>query len=163
VNGYKGPKWLDEMPGSSIAAVEVQRLMEPRPIDGDEIARKLPRGFVEAYSYLHSQALADAASLNGGRGYDETSDNRIKGGAKPPKKYGSGRAPLKSTRADGYLDTVNRKLRRIGREIKGFIEHNSPNAEMRQCSGRKCRRFADAEWLFCPWCGASTENIEGMK
>jgi hypothetical protein len=161
---YEKPSWLDEMPGTFNAETKtIAAVVSVRPIDGDEIARKLPRGFVEAYGYLHQQALADSAGMNGGRGYDEVSDNRVKGGAKAPKKYGSGRTPLKSSRADGYLDAVNRKLRRIGREIKGFIEHNSPNAEMRQCSGRKCRRFADAEWLFCPWCGANTENIEGVK
>lgn len=167
---YKGPDWLDEMPGSSIDdanAADHQRQLQDRltvrPVDGDEIVRKLPNGFIEAYGYLHSLALADSASMNGGRGYDEVSDTRIKGGAKPPKKYGSNRDPLKSSSANGYIDTVNRKLRRIGREIKGFIEHNSPNAEMRQCSNRKCRRFAEAEWLYCPWCGYRTENLKGMS
>lgn len=163
---YKPPNWLDEMPGTSKVSSGRSgqaSSSQVRPVDGDEIARKLPRGFVEAYSFLHQAALSDSASMNGGRGYDETADTKIRGGAKAPKKYGSGRAPLRSSSADGYMDSVNRKLRKIGREIKGFIEHRSPNAEMRQCSSRKCRRFSDPEWLFCPWCGSATENIEGLS
>lgn len=170
---YRGPEWLAEMPGSSQTPVNSNSSngaraastsqSHVRPVDGDEIARKLPPVFVEAYSFLHEQALADSASMNGGRGYDEVSDTRIKGGAKAPKKYGSNRAPLKSQAASGYIDTVNRKLRRISREIKGFIEHNSPNAEMRQCSSRTCRRFADPEWNYCPACGARTENLKGLS
>lgn len=73
-----------------------------------------------------------------------------------------GAAPQKGKRSSGReLDEealalksrIDRKLRRLAREIKGGAAE-----KMRRCTGARCRRWCDPDWIYCPWCGSATSD-----
>lgn len=83
---------------------------------------------------------------------------------------GGGDVPLRSEVALRYKSTVDRKLRRMGREIRYFVdglERRGPRGggmtgvakPMRKCVG-KCKKFGDADWVYCPWCGGPMSELD---
>lgn len=64
---------------------------------------------------------------------------------------------IKSTRAQVTKEWADRKLRKLAREITMRMTDQDDEA-VRRCAG-KCRRLAENTWLYCPNCGAPTEEV----
>jgi len=76
-------------------------------------------------------------------------------------------SPFRSELALSAKSRVERKLRRLGREMKLFVD-SLERAEaqgvgltkvMRKCRG-KCKKFGDGDWVFCPWCGGPMSELD---
>lgn len=79
-----------------------------------------------------------------------------KGGGSTAKGLG-----VKDARAQATKEWVDRKLRKLGRELRMRMSSDDAGmSAMRRCTGARCRRLADSEWNYCPACGAPTENVE---
>lgn len=54
---------------------------------------------------------------------------------------------------------VDKRLRKMARELRGFLEDAEDREEgrgaeeQRQCKGKSCKKWVDAGWKYCPWCG----------
>ena len=73
-----------------------------------------------------------------------------------------GAAPVKGQKKPTvYLDEVasalksrvDRKLRRLAREMAG-----GEAQPLRRCTGARCRKWCEADWIWCPWCGSATSD-----
>jgi hypothetical protein len=73
-----------------------------------------------------------------------------------------GAAPVKGQKKPSvYLDEtagamksmVDRKLRKLARQMAG-----AEAEKLRRCTGAKCRRWCDPDWIWCPWCGSATSD-----
>lgn len=67
----------------------------------------------------------------------------------------------KNARAAATKDWADRQLRKIAREIRARM--SDEDSVLRRCSGGRCRRIADATWLYCPACGAPTQDETGPE
>lgn len=67
---------------------------------------------------------------------------------------------VKDLRAAATKEWADRKLRKLGREIRARLSDDEGG--IRRCTGKKCRRLAEDTWNYCPQCGAPTENEESV-
>lgn len=136
------------------------------------ILRFFPGRVLWMYVRLLDLAFGER-NLGSGRGYDENdlglgarSPERLssaaldyRGSAVQPRQ-GTSRPLLRSEVAVQYRSKLDRKLRRIGREIESFLtekEFGRKVSVVRQCSG-KCKKFGDADWNYCPNCGGPMQE-----
>lgn len=61
------------------------------------------------------------------------------------------------TRAAVTKEWVDRKLRKLARDLKTRMADE--DAPVRRCTGPKCRKLAEDNWNWCPFCGAPTEQV----
>jgi hypothetical protein len=127
---------------------------------------------------LIDRAIGERA-LGSGRGYDDTivpgsgkkTTGRIKTSSAEAsiggKKNRQGKSPefIRSEAALGYRSKVDRKLRKIAREINYYLAtplDNTAESVQRRCAG-SCKRMGDGEWLYCPWCAGPMEEVANRK
>jgi hypothetical protein len=140
-----------------------------RVVSEDEWAggrEALPAALIEAYEQLFIRAygsngavsIGDATVIRGiGRREARTSTGTPegRGGAAPPatKKFGSSRRnTIKDQRAYQLKINIDRRLRRIAREIAEDLEDISQReTAVNTCS--RCARIGEEEWGWCPHCG----------
>lgn len=151
----------------------------PRGEDLELLGRYLPKGFLFCYEILIQRGVAVPGSMRGGRGYDETpivGAGRPVGGlgtarsgvaekrlaAAPARKSGgSGKAVIRDEAAVAYRASVDRRLRKLAREMTTWLEEGARGKKtFRKCTGRRCGQFAEDGWNFCPTCGSATEEYE---
>jgi hypothetical protein len=77
-----------------------------------------------------------------------------KGGGGPA----SGLSP-RNLRAQGTKEWVDRKLRKLARDIRTRMSDDE-GPGVRRCTGPRCRKLAEDTWNWCPFCGAPTEDVE---
>ena len=132
-------------------------------------AGAMPKRFMELYALLCYSAYgmdrgpgsADAAEVGKAAGVGETwrvdssKTTTRPGGAKPAKKYGSGRILVKNERSFKYKRNIDQKLRRLGMDLEKFLAGESGSGsgvagqrELRYCS--VCGRYAEHDWAYCP-------------
>lgn len=129
------------------------------------VLKFLPRDFLWTYMALIDRGLGER-NLGSGGGAGDTnvihgtgkklvsgvsSSDTLSISAARRGKGSSQQIGLKDDRAVGYRKNVDRKLRKILREVRVFL-NASEQPKARQCVGR-CKKFGDAEWLYCPSCG----------
>lgn len=73
------------------------------------------------------------------------------------------RQVIRSERAMTERARIDRKLKRIVREMKNFLASlDDPNVEAvpthRRCAGR-CTKFGDPDWLYCARCGGPMQEV----
>lgn len=134
-----------------------------------EVLLLLPSSFLTAYEVLYLETWQKASgSISYG---DETAENptatkwRVSTnqtetrGTASTKGRGSIAKGLgiKSTRAQMTKEWADRKLRKLAREIE--MRMSDQEGKVRRCAG-KCRRLAEDTWLYCPNCGAPTEEVD---
>lgn len=61
---------------------------------------------------------------------------------------------------------VDKRLRKMARELRGFLEEAEGGAEDRvgeqkQCRGKNCKKFLDSGFKYCPWCGTRAGKSGG--
>lgn len=71
---------------------------------------------------------------------------------------------IRSERAMTERTRIDRKLKRIVREMKNFLASlDDPSFDavptQRRCSG-KCKKFGDPEWLYCARCGGPMAEVD---
>lgn len=138
--------------------------------EGD-VLRIMPSGFLLAYQQLWSRAYeggsvkrdpdAQVASVPSGAKVRLSSGaTDARGAARSGGKRAgvSGRAVVRDERAQAMRAGVDRKLRKLAREMSQFL-HGAAKAGVRRCTGRKCRQWAEDGWNFCPRCGHATEEV----
>lgn len=145
----------------------------PRGEDLELLARYVPKGFLLCYEILVCRGLVLGG---GGRGYDETVEvgsGRPVGGLGTPRsgvterrltagvgrRGSSGAAVIRDEAAVSYRASVDRKLRKIAREMSAWLEEGPRGKKaVYRCTGKKCGKYAEPEWNFCPTCGAAVDE-----
>ncbi len=138
------------------------------------VLRYIPMSVLGAYSRLIDAAVGERA-LGSGRGYDDLfepgvgqkSGPRISSSSgqasigKASKVKGQGQDFIKSEMALAYRSKVDRKLRKIAREMHSYLATPTDvtaASVQRRCAG-SCKRLGDGEWLYCPWCAGPMEEV----
>lgn len=133
--------------------------------------RTLPSDFVETYQLLFERALVVPGSPRGNSAEVgvvgasrvtrlSSGQTETRGGAKSGKKSGGSRVPIRDERALVFKGKMDRKLRAITREIKGWLREESFEA-LRRCT--VCRTFGEPGWLYCPRDGKPMETVDRGK
>lgn len=112
--------------------------------DGRDVDH-LPSELHEAYELLWDRTYERVAS--GGSG----------GGGKDVRKGGVAKRPvIRDHAAFDMKRKVDKRLRRLAGEVRGYLSSGKGNAEpgwIAKCSG--CGRVVDIGWRYCSWCGLS--------
>jgi hypothetical protein len=149
--------------------------IQARDADADVLGRWMPRDFVTWYVAVVN--LIDGGS---GSGVDETAIpglGRAYGGIGTSKSEASESLKLNSKKmaakssvlmrnewASVVKENVDRKLRKIARELKNKLDDDVKRAATgqkrigRKCSG-KCGKFGESDWVYCARCGGPMQEI----
>jgi len=65
--------------------------------------------------------------------------------------------PILSENAVRFRSSVDRKLRKITREIKSYLDGKTAPKVNRRCG--QCKKFGDGDWSWCPFCRGRMEEI----
>lgn len=151
--------------------VEVDiRIVTGRLALASDEARMLPASFVDAYGALWEASLRHpqgtlapdyretvvAPRVKGPR--TSTGQTETRGVAKRERKSGRSVDPVLSHRLLRAKARVDRKLRKLTREIMDVLEGGTLKAEVKRCP--KCQRWGEEEWVFCPREGAMLMVVE---
>jgi hypothetical protein len=144
----------------------VARPAQDVPTSGDRLT---PQAFLEAYELLYVETYGSGAIVQDDnhihgtgkaqRGRVKSTDIETRGGAVQKKKLSaSQKNVIKSQRAFNEKTKIDKRLRRMGKEIYEYLnkEAKSPVDWWMRCS--KCKKHAEDDFRFCPRCGAPTER-----
>lgn len=155
---------------------EIYRL---RLSDMDElltVLRGLPTEFLSVYLMLMDATYGET-NMGSGPGYR---DSEIPGAGRQQNPWpvtssapqglrgaqskfnGKSRDFIRSQKNSDLKDRTDRRLRKLTREIKFELSSHSGQKEpkaIRQCAGT-CRKFGEAEWLYCPRCGGPMQEVD---
>jgi hypothetical protein len=124
-----------------------------------------PEPLEAAERRLREQRRGNAPSGMRVRSSQEVASLRARGGGKRHRDHWT----IRSEEALEQKRRVDRKLRRLGREIRGFLgEGGDPSGRdrdsaLRRCSARSCRKFVEEGWKFCPSCGHDQRARKGKS
>ena len=148
--------------------VFVARGASARVVRVDEEKALLPPDLERAYGALCSEALVQPAAAYVGDPIEKakgrmvtrtsTGQTETRGGAKGSRKSGGSKDFIRSEAAFNFKSKVDRKLRKLAREIKVWLQ-DSPGErdDVRRCT--VCRKFGEPEWLYCPRDGKPMESV----
>jgi hypothetical protein len=138
----------------------------------DEL-RMLPGAFVDAYGALWGASLRHPQGTLASdyretvvaprvkRARTSTGQTETRGLAKGSRKSGRSVDPVVSLRYLREKARIDRKLRKITREIEAVLSGGRGLTVVKRCP--KCQRFGDEEWTFCPREGAMLMVVEEEK
>jgi hypothetical protein len=137
----------------------------PLALMADEL-RMMPPLLVDAYMALCISALADGTE--GRRGEElrvapkarlwrtNTNTEQTRGVAKATGKKGSVGGPtVKNARLLALKTSIDRKLRKIAREIESRMEGGT-GMPARKCS--RCGKYGEDNWIWCPYDSAVMQS-----
>lgn len=146
----------------------VARPAQDVPTSGDRLT---PAPFLEAYQLLHDETYGtgaifqDDTAIHGAgkaiRGRVRSDAIETRGGAIQKKKLSaSQKNVIKSQRAFNEKTKIDKRLRKIGKEIYEWLnkENLKPAEYWTRCS--KCKKHTEDDWQFCPRDGARTERVQ---
>lgn len=67
--------------------------------------------------------------------------------------------PIRHEQAGVTRARVDRKLRKLTREMRLWLSSASPGGTIHRCNGR-CKRIAEPDWKFCPNCGGNVIKLK---
>lgn len=145
----------------------VARPAQDVPTSGDRLT---PQAFLEAYELLYVETYGSGAIVQDDthihgtgkaqRGRTKSSDVETRGGAVQKKKLSaSQKNVIKSQRAFNEKTRIDKRLRKIGKEIYAYLEREASNPADYWVRCSKCKRHAEDDYRFCPRCGAETERV----
>lgn len=147
--------------------VYVARPAQDVPTSGDRLT---PAPFLEAYQLLHDETYGtgaifqDDTAIHGTgkaqRGRVRSDEVETRGGAVQKKKLSaSQKNVIKSQRAFNEKTKIDKRLRKIGKEIYEWLnkEKAAPAEFWTRCS--KCKKHTEDDWQFCPRDGAPVERV----
>lgn len=145
----------------------VARPAQDVPTSGDRLT---PAAFLEAYELLYVETYGSGAifqddnAIHGAgkaqRGRTKSDAVETRGGAVQKKKLSaSQKNVIKSQRAFNEKTRIDKRLRKMGKEIFEYLnkEQNNKIDFYMRCA--KCKKHAEDEWQFCPRCGHQTERV----
>lgn len=134
-----------------------------------DLLRQLPESFATSYLALLGLCYNDLPSGRsvenpvGGKGRIvrvSTGQTETRGPAKSGGRIYPVSSPIRSDSALREMRKINMRLRRIARDIDGFLAGDDVvRSGKRRCS--RCNAYADAAWVYCPRDGAPTEEDDG--
>jgi hypothetical protein len=147
-------------------------------ISADQVVRFLPQGFIFAYEQLVDEGYS-SKQFGGNPASPVSGDSRIKGKAlrrtsgrlrssevdktlmaEKAKRSTPPEIQMRSEKAVDFRKNIDRRLRRLGREIKAFLAGENPlTGSSRKCAG-KCGKLGDVEWSFCARCGGPMRELD---
>jgi hypothetical protein len=172
---YRADVVLDSVSGSGgDDGCVVRRVRQGEDVDPDGliVLRFLPPGFVDWYARLIDDGLKVERSGRGGEstvlpGVGHVTSEmrwglRDKAPSVGPAVQGQAKrafspTPLGSEQAIRERDRIDRRLRKIARDIKAWYSKGAVSAN-RICAGR-CKKIGDGEWNFCPRCGGQMREL----
>lgn len=90
-----------------------------------------------------------------------TTEQETRGTASPKGRGSTSKGlGVKDVRAQATKEWVDRKLRKIARELRDRLTDDG-TVGVRRCTGPRCRKLAEDTWNWCPFCGAPTEQWDG--
>jgi hypothetical protein len=98
---------------------------------------------------LSSGGVDVVGTRNGG------SDNKSR-----QKVVGKTAKTLKDERALRFKQKIDKRLRRIAKEIHAFLENAEVAVERQRMCGGHCRRLGESSWLYCPNCGGPMNELD---
>ena len=147
--------------------VHVVKPAQDVPTSGDRLT---PAPFLDAYQLLHDETYGSGAifqddtQIHGSgkahRGRIRSDDVETRGGAVQKKKLSaSQKNVIKSQRAFNEKTKIDKRLRKMGKEIYDWInkEQTKPTDYWTRCS--KCKKHTEDDWQFCPRDGQPTERV----
>ena len=145
----------------------VARPAQNVPTSGDRLT---PAPFLEAYQLLHDETYGTGAIFqddNAIHGAGKAQRGRIRsdavetrGGAVQKKKLSaSQKNVVKSQRAFNQKTKVDKRLRKLGKEILDYLNKEKAEAPTFYVRCSKCKKHAEDDWLWCPRCGNKTEQV----
>ena len=147
--------------------VHVVKPAQDVPTSGDRLT---PAPFLEAYQLLHDETYGtgaifqDDSVIHGTgkaqRGRIRSDAVETRGGAVQKKKLSaSQKNVIKSQRAFNEKTKIDKRLRKIGKEIYDWLnkENQKPTEYWTRCS--KCKKHTEDDWQFCPRDGQPTERV----
>lgn len=149
-----------------IKMVDRRKRMTQDTVGEEVVLRFLPPGLVLMYESLAHRGLV----LGDSSGYDESVDTSVgqvttgrtsssqkeysirkSAGA---GKYGSGRKVVRSEAAVEYRKKIDRRLRKIAKEIENFLSDEEVKPVVsKKCPSGRCGLFGESGWTYCPNCG----------
>lgn len=135
-----------------------------------DAVRTLPTDFVSVYESLFLASLrtdrggsSDAGEVGvaGARRVTRVSTNQVetRGGSKGSRKSGGSADLVRSQRMLEFKGRVDRRLRKIARDIKAEMRDAQGDSELlRRCT--VCRTFGESGWLYCPKDGKPMESLD---
>lgn len=139
-----------------------------RVVRVDEDRAFLPPDLERVYGLLCSEALVQPAAAYVGDPIEKakgrmvtrtsTGQTETRGGAKGSRKSGGSKDMIRSEAAFNYKSKIDRKLRKLTREIKTWLQGSGEyRDDVRRCT--VCRKFGEPEWLYCPQDGKPMESV----
>lgn len=138
----------------------------------------LPKKFVHLYEQLcdrsYGERRLDASGSmrtqddGGGRSQAHKSKGRTSSGqvdktlvaSTQGKTKNHAEISMKDERAVDFRRLIDRRLRRLARDIEEFLSGGEVlRAGKRRCGGR-CRKIGEPDWLYCPRCGGPMQEEE---
>lgn len=127
------------------------RSSHPMSGRGDEIGRatgKVGEGRVRRVRDSTNQVDVVGTKVKSGSGRS--------GGGKDSAKTS---AFLRNERMLHEKEKVDKRLRRMAREIVAMLDGSGVKNEQRRCTGR-CRRLGQTDWMYCPHCGGPMAEVD---
>ena len=129
-----------------------------------------PQAFTEAYELLHDEVFGTGAvvqdenAIHGlgraNRGRISSDQTETRGGAVQKRKLSaSRRAVIKDQRAFNEKTKIDKRLRKMAKEIYDFLNKEKQHVDKWWMRCAKCKKHAEDDWQFCPRCGAETERM----
>ena len=147
--------------------VYIARPAQDVPTSGDRIT---PAPFLDAYKLLYDEVFGtgaifqDDTQIHGTgkaiRGRTRSDAVETRGGAVQKKKLSaSQKNVIKSQRAFNEKTKIDKRLRKIGKEIYEFINKEKAITHDWYVRCSKCKKHMDDDYLFCPRDGAPAERV----
>ena len=149
--------------------VHVVKPAQDVPTSGDRLT---PAPFLEAYQLLHDETYGSGAifqddtQIHGTgkaqRGRVRSDEVETRGGAIQKKKLSaSQKNVIKSQRAFNEKTKIDKRLRKIGKEIYDWLNKEKAQKPEYWTRCSKCKKHTEDDWQYCPRCGAATEKVNG--
>lgn len=132
--------------------------------------RMMPDAFVDAYGQLWEAGLRAPGSSVRPLSDDvriaprvrlvRTSSGQIetRGLARGSRKTGASPQMIGSERALALKARIDRKLRKISRDILASLASGRDEKLVRRCT--MCKKFGEDNWAWCPYDGKAMENVD---
>lgn len=165
---YVGDAIFDSVHNGKVREVEKRFNVLYTKYTGLELIQAfLPKDFINAYESLLSIALEtgerkgesiDIAGTGKGTGAQVKSEAKdVRSVHRKAPSAGSSKAIIRDEAALRFRSGIDRKLRKLTREMRNYLGGDWKNKVTRKCSG--CNKFGDGDWNHCPYCGKPMYDV----
>lgn len=150
---------------------------QAREVGLEYVSHFMPKSFIDLYERLLLEQFSDSAmSVHSGQNIDIPGVGKGSGGMAAVKSEttevrsvhrqpvgGDSATVIRSEAAMHFRSGVDRKIRKISREIKFYLDSKGGRVKatkpQRKCDGN-CKKFGDGDWNWCPYCGGPMRELD---